>query len=247
MTVINSYDKPAGEIRKGMYLFGKRVTGVNPRIKKTTVTLDEPVDGKTEWEFRLTDMLEVGVEELTEEELAEKAAEDLAFRKECFVETVKSFVTDAEKKLAKANERQAERQAGGWGLLDHWVLDNLLEAWAHYDLSREVKAVFDSAADGTFHLHAGECDYTWTEGETGGARTCKIPNDYDEYAVSVHIANRMIHRLTAKAMGMRVLSRSTSLTSNLAEDLQMAAVAAFINSLQYSSYGLDEVNLPPRY
>lgn len=247
MTVINSYDKPAIEIKFGNYLFGQKVVSTKPKLKKTIITLAEPVDGKTEWEFRFTDMLEVGVEELTEEELAAREVENLAERKRFFVLQVKKFVTDAKASLEKAEAMQAERREKGWGLLDHYVMDHLLSAWSEGDVAREIDAVFSSAADGTFHLHEGECDYTWTEGESGGSRSCKIKSVYDDYAVAVHITNRMIHRLTAFALQMRVLSRSTSITSNLCDDMKVTAVASFVNSLQYAAHGLAEVQLPSRY
>ena len=244
MPVINSYDKPASAIRKGNYLFGQKVVDTKPKRVKTEIMLDAPVDGKTWWEFRLTDMLSVGVEELTPEELALKEAQDLADRKKYFIKSVKDFSASAHLDLREAEAKQKQRRENGWGLLDHYVADLLLSAWAVMDLAREIDAVFASAADGTFHLHEGEHVNKLTD---EGNYVCTVPNDYDDYAVAVHIVNRLANRLTTRAMSTRVLSRSTSVTMNLCEDLETQALAIFLRSMQYSTSGLPEVKLPSQY
>lgn len=243
MTVINSYDKPAGEVRPGNYVFGQKVLFTDHKRVNTRITLEEPVDGRVTWPFKLTDMLEVGVEERTEEERAAEKAENQRIREDFFVKAIKDYVTQSDKAVKDAQDLSKQRLADGWSMLDYSSIQAQFEASAKYDLAREIKAVFASVKDGTFHFHPGvDCDYTE---QTDTGRACVISAAYTELDAAKEIVERMKSRLVSKAMQTRVLSRSTNTISNLCEDLQLEAVANFLNKLQYSAY--DIVELPSKY
>lgn len=241
MTVINTYDKPAGEVRFGNYVFGEKVLSTKPARVNTVITLEKPVDNKTVWTFRLTDMLEVGVEELTEEEKAARKLEHKRESERHFVREVKSWAKSATNALAEFEKTRAKRLADGWGMLDYSTIQTQLEVASRYDLAREINAIFASAADGTFHHHPGqECDYTE---RTDSGRRCVIASSYTDLDVAKQIVHRQQHFLTNRVMRMRTLSRSTSVISNLCEDMQMQAAVDFLTSLRYASYGVDGITI----
>lgn len=216
MPVINSYDKPAIEIKFGNYLFGQKVVATKPKLKKTTITLDAPVDGRTEWEFRFEDMLEVGVEERTPEEQAEKDAEMTRELERHFVRRVNEYIDAGEAAPVEAAETRAKRAAAGRQHLDYSTINRELEAYAKADLASDLRK----------HI-----EYFMSKGD-------------DEFAACKTAVEAQADMFVKLAMRMRVLSRSTSMTANLCEDLQLAALAEFLNSMQYN--GLD-IDIPARY
>lgn len=237
MTVINTYDKPAGQIREGNYLFGQRVLENDRKRVNCTVRLADAVDGRTAWTFKLTDMLEVGVEEKTPEEQAALDMELLQERQRSFVNLVRGWVTDAQEGIQAAEKDRTDRLSSGWDMLDHWTLDKQLTAYATYDVVRQyVTPQWLSFVDETYHVHEGE--HKW-EGED---HKCTVPSDVlTEYQMAVRIVESLINAVTSAAMGRRVLSRSTSLTSNLCEDLRAEALASLIKTIRYSAWGLPEL------
>lgn len=239
MTVIKQYEKPAGEIRFGNYIFGQKVVSTKPKRVNTIVTLAKPVNGKTEWVFKLTDLLDVGVEELTPEEEAERAAENQRIRERHFVEQVRDWATSAVTVVDGLAEARAKRLADGWTMLDYSQIQKELAAYAYYDLAVEINGRFNSFDDGTIHAHPGvECEYTEP---TESGRKCVIQGTTTEIEVAVELVERMKERLLRSAMRFDPTSGSTNKISNLCEDLKIYAMVQFLNSLRYSSYDIVEI------
>lgn len=234
MTVINSYDKPAGEIRAGNYLFGQKVLGVEPKRVNTTIRLKEPVDGKTAWEFRLTDMLEVGVEELTEEEKAERQAQAEREEWEYFVKALREIFPKAEAAVQDVKVKRAEREKNGFGRLDHWTIEQELNAWAEYDIAREIGYLWERFDKGEVHNHGDEkCDFT--ERTEAGYRCVKESIPFTEREAAERIYRNQLKILLRSAINRRVRSRSTSVLSNLCDDLRDEARGNIIDGLKWKT------------
>lgn len=235
MTVINSYDKPAGEIREGNYLFGVKVLGVEPKRVNTTIRLKEPVDGRTAWQFRLTDMLEVGVEELTPEEVEERRLEHEAEEWEYFAKALRGLFPAAQAAVEAARVKRAERTENGWGLLDHYSFEAELEAAAEYDICREINHVWERFDAGQIHKHADDAKCEYTEKTPDGYR-CVLPNvPMSEREIAERIYRSQLKHLLKSAVDRRVRSRSTNAISNLCEDLKEEARGSIINSLRWKT------------
>lgn len=235
MPEIITYAKPAREIKSGNYLFSKKVLSNDTRRTKCTILLDGLVDNKASWDFNLTDMLEVGVLEDTQEEKAAKAEETRLIHRDLFTKAVRALHDESLKKLEAAENTRAERIEAGWGMLDYSTLDRQLSAYAHHDVTRTIAFQWSEFDDGKVHVHEG--DHKYTDGK------CTIPSDeLTEFDMAVRIVKNL-HRVVVKgAYQMRVLSRSTSITSNLADDLVQQARAEIISSLRWNIWGIDELD-----
>lgn len=225
-------DLPATSVKPGHTWLGSTIETVKVGRKWVTVTLDPPFDGKREWPLAIGQEYEIGVMERTAEEQAVIDAEVRVEREQEFIKSVRRWADSGPILVEAAERRQAERRASGWEMLDHWVLDGLLQAWAIADLASIVRTQIERIDTGTYHMHPGECKYT--ERTDHGTR-CVIAKSFTEFEAFAELVKGVGEQLVSMTMQSRVLSRSTSVTSNLCEDLKVNAHVKFIESFRWDN------------
>jgi len=232
MPEIVTRDRAAGAVKPGNTLFGVKVIETDPKRVNTTITLENPVDDKTRWTFKLTDVLEVGVEEKTAEERAAAQREMTERAQQDFISVMRKLHSDAVEQVEAAAEKAADRIASGWGVLDSWMLDAQLTAAANFEATLRSKTLWEKFDVGEVHWHPGiECDFSEP---TEHGRKCVIPSvPITEYEMVDRIYGDIHAQLIKRALSRRVSSRSTSLTSNLCEDYLDEAYSRILKSLNW--------------
>jgi hypothetical protein len=162
------------------------------------------------------------------ETAADKEAKKQAMLAELRVDLtrkVNRWVTAATKDRAEAVERMAGSQ-----LSDHWDMDKFLAANSRVKIAGTIENIMNRARDQKLHVHEGECNHERTD---EGYRCTIEGRPTTEWDGVQTVFKALTRQLLETASGRRVLSRSTSLTANLMEDLEAEALADFFKDFRY--------------
>lgn len=204
-------DLPATQVKPGHVWLGSEIQTVKVGRKWVTVTLDPPFDGKREWPLAIDQQYEIGVMEPTQ---AEKDAKQKEREDLCRSELYPALMKRLDAWLAAPDAADAyreERTAKGWELLDYSSLTAQLEGYAKGDLARWLKKAILDETRGT------------------------------EFERALWVMQAVDRQLAALSRQVRVLNRSSSMVSNLCEDLKIWAHAQFLTESKWDCWGVPEL------
>lgn len=175
--------------------------------------------------IRNTGTVIVRREQPTQAELDAKAEEMLDAMRADVIDRVNKFVAGAARARTAAVEKIAAAQR-----TDHWDMDAFLSANAQVKVAQLVGELMDRARDQKLHVHEGDCNHVSTP---EGYRCTIETRPTTEWDGVVHVFKVLTRQLMETATRRRVLSRSTSLTSNIMEDLEAEVLANFFGEFRY--------------
>lgn len=207
---------------KTIYTNGHMVTEVKVGPSNTTL---ETTGGRVM--IKNTGSAIIRREVPTEADRQAKELEMLEVMREDVVERVNKYAAGA----ARHRKAAAEKIAAA-DYTDHWAMDEFLAANAAVRVAGIVENIMDRARDQKLHIHEGEC--TMECNEESGRLECTITGrPTTEWDGVVQVFAVLTRRLMETATQRRVLSRSTSLTSNVMEDLEAEQLAHFFQEFRY--------------
>ena len=207
---------------KTVYQNGHTVTAV--KVGPTNTTL-ETTGGRVM--IKNTGSAIIRREVPTQADRDAKEQEMLEAMREDVINRVNKYAEAGARFRAKAVEALAAESVSRYS-----TVDDFLSANAQAKIGGLVAELMDRAREQRLHLHEGDCDTQLDP--TDNRMRCVIPGrETTEWDGVVHVFKVLTRQLMETATRRRVLSRSTSLTSNLQEDLEAEALANFFGEFRY--------------